>query len=333
MKSRILFIALIATCVVAISKSQWLVDYVRERELGFHPPSERERQRAIGSIRGLSESNRRAFASDGFEPIRLPGPHDWLANHRESGQTFEQFTASEPNRPNSSRNRIYFQPIGEFDSEISPRFEDLKRFAESYFGLDVKIMPIVPFRELDIQNRQSRFNGRRQYLTSDILEFLKGRVSDDAFCLLAITMEDLYPEESWSFVFGQASLRNRVGVYSFARYGPRVMDVQTTDKQRLVVLRRSCKVLAHETAHMFGIRHCIYFECIMNGSNSMRESDSRDIHMCPVCLRKLQWSTKSDVRQRYQDLMATYNAIELHSESKRVDERIKFIEKGKKGKK
>jgi archaemetzincin len=33
-------------------------------------------------------------------------------------------------------------------------------------------------------------------------------------------MEDLYPEPSWNFVFGQASLNERVGVYSFARYGP-----------------------------------------------------------------------------------------------------------------
>jgi len=330
MRTRILFITLIATSVSALSMRQSLFDYMYAEELGFHPPSERERQNAIGSMRGLSKSDRRAFAADGFEPIHLPDPHDWLAKHRESGQTFAQFSASEPNLPNASRPRIYFQPIGEFDSGISPRFEDLKRFAEAYFGLDVKIMPSVPFGNLDIKNRQSRFNGRRQYLTSDILEFLKGRLSDDAFCLLAITMEDLYPKESWGFVFGQASLRNRVGVYSFARYGPLGRDKQITDQHRQVVLRRSCQVLAHETAHMFGIRHCIYFECVMNGSNSMRESDSRDIHMCPVCLRKLQWSTKSDVPQRYENLMATYNTIGLHSESKWVEQRIKFIEKGKK---
>mgnify|MGYP000107882883 CR=1 FL=1 len=36
----------------------------------------------------------------------------------------------------------------------------------------------------------------------------------------AVTMTDLYPSEDWNFVFGQASLRNRVGAYSFARYDP-----------------------------------------------------------------------------------------------------------------
>jgi len=31
-------------------------------------------------------------------------------------------------------------------------------------------------------------------------------------------MEDLYPDPSWNFVFGQTSLPGYVGVYSFARY-------------------------------------------------------------------------------------------------------------------
>jgi len=34
-------------------------------------------------------------------------------------------------------------------------------------------------------------------------------------------MTDLYPESGWKFVCGQASLRDGVGVYRFARYDPR----------------------------------------------------------------------------------------------------------------
>jgi hypothetical protein len=76
------------------------------------------------------------------------------------------------------------------------------------------------------------------------------RLASDAFCILGITMEDLYPGASWNFVFGQAP----------AFYGER----QTRDCGALV-LRRSCKVLAHETA----LAHCIYFNCLMNGSNHL----------------------------------------------------------------
>jgi hypothetical protein len=31
--------------------------------------------------------------------------------------------------------------------------------------------------------------------------------------------------------------------------------------------RPLCKVLAHETAHLFGLAQCIFFNCVTNGSN------------------------------------------------------------------
>lgn len=40
----------------------------------------------------------------------------------------------------------------------------------------------------------------------DLLQFLKKRKPKDAFCIVGITMIDLYPKDSWNFVFGQASL-------------------------------------------------------------------------------------------------------------------------------
>jgi len=59
-----------------------------------------------------------------------------------------------------------------------------------------------------------------QLLTGDVLDLLKTRLPEDAFALLGVTMMDLYPDPNWNFVFGQASLRDRVGVYSFTRYAP-----------------------------------------------------------------------------------------------------------------
>ena len=70
-------------------------------------------------------------------------------------------------------------------------------------------------------------------------------------------MEDLYPEPTWNFVFGQASLRERVAVFSFARYDPAFYGQKRTADHQTVLLHRSCKVLTHETAHMFGLKHCI----------------------------------------------------------------------------
>jgi len=40
-------------------------------------------------------------------------------------------------------------------------------------------------------------------------------------------MTDFYPKESWNYVFGHASLKRWVGVFSFARYDPLFWNEET----------------------------------------------------------------------------------------------------------
>ena len=54
------------------------------------------------------------------------------------------------------------------------------------------------------------------------------------------------------------------------------------------VLTLQSQVMTHEIGHMFGIKHCVYHNCAMNGSNHLAESDRRAASLCPICLRKLQ---------------------------------------------
>jgi archaemetzincin len=126
-------------------------------------------------------------------------------------------------------------------------------------------------------------------------------------------------------VFGQASLRERVGVYSFARYDPAFYDEARALGYETLLLRRSCKVLAHETGHMFGLAHCTYFNCLMNGSNHLAESDRRPLHLCPVCLRKLQWSIGFDVLKRYGALERVTRADDFTDEADWLSHRIKIL--------
>jgi archaemetzincin len=237
---------------------------------------------------------------DQFEPLPKPGPNDWLANHPEPGQTFEEFVASRPNRPDQQRNAIYIQPLGDFTSVESPSLTLLQQFASAFFVMPVKILGALDIEKENITSRRNPGSGQRQLLTGDILSLLKRRVSADAFCTIAASMIDLYPDPSWNFVFGQASLRERVGVYSFACY--------LADDPKLV-LRRSCKVLAHETSHMFGVAHCIFYRCIMNGSNHLAESDARPMHLCPIDLKKLQWSVGFDVEHRARTLASIIDRV------------------------
>lgn len=38
--------------------------------------------------------------------------------------------------------------------------------------------------------------------------------------MLGITNNDLYPQDDWNFVFGEASLEKACGVFSFCRFDP-----------------------------------------------------------------------------------------------------------------
>ena len=62
-------------------------------------------------------------------------------------------------------------------------------------------------------------------------------------------------------------------------------------------------MIAHETCHIFGLAHCVYFECAMNASNSIAEALSQPIFLCPVCLRKLHKCALFDLQQRYQAML------------------------------
>ena len=169
--------------------------------------------------------------------------------------------------------------------------------------MEVKALAPVAISAGSFTSRTNSMTGRRQILTTDVLHWLKGKLPGNGFCLLAITLENLYPEASWNFVFGQASLNERVGVYSLARYNPAFYgQPRRKDCPALLPQQRIMKVLPHETGHMFGLAHCVCFSRVMNGSNDLQESDRRPLHLCPVCLRKLQFSVGFDVVKRYDAL-------------------------------
>jgi len=295
--------------------------------MAFTPPNEKIIRDAIGDLSGLPVVLQRAFAPDrdSFDSIPKPGPNDWLAVHQEPGQTFDEFKGSQPNRPTESRRVIYLQLLGDFAPERSPSIDKLREFAGAFFSMEVKAISPIKIDNEKFTTRRNPNTGNPQILTGDVLNFLKARVPADAFCILAITMEDLYPEPSWNFVFGQASLRDRVGVYSFARYDPALYGESRGPGYETLLLRRSCKVLAHETGHMFALAHCTYFNCLMNGSNHLAESDRRPLHLCPICLRKLQWNIGFDVLERYSALERANRAGGFTDEADWLTSRIKKV--------
>lgn len=139
----------------------------------------------------------------------------------------------------------------------------------------------------------------------DIIRGIKEFKVKDTYCILAVTNNDLYPRDSWNFVFGLADMTNHCGVFSFARHAVQIEGTDMTEEQRLLVThRRSCSTMVHEIGHMFGLQHCIYYECTMNGSNGSFELAAHPNRtLCPICLAKLKINCKFDCRARYNKLI------------------------------
>ena len=141
----------------------------------------------------------------------------------------------------------------------------------------------------------------KQILSTYVLdEVLRPRLPADACACIALTTSDLWPGRGWNFVFGQASLSERVGVWSIARNG----DPHGDDAAFRLCLLRTLKTASHETGHMFSMQHCTLYECNMCGSNHREEADRRPLWLCPHCLAKLCHATGADPLRRFKDLAA-----------------------------
>jgi archaemetzincin len=278
------------------------------RDGNQRPVSARE---ALGNLDGVDPELRRAFEAAGdFRPLPTPQPGDWLYENPDEGQTFDQYVASEPNFPLPWRNKIYIQPIGE--STWEPSLAELEDYSERYFGnMDVVVLPPISAEATGATTRVH--GGHTQLLAPEVSDFLKAELPGNAYCLIGLTALDLYPQDDWNFVFGQASLSERVGVFSFARYDDAFFGDPPSPRQ--VVRRRALQVLTHEVGHMFGLGHCVHYSCNMNGSNSMEEADTQPSHLCPVCLRKLQHTIGFDPAAYYEALADFYEGVGMSEDA------------------
>jgi archaemetzincin len=290
----------------------------------FTPPDAKQREQALGSLDGLPPALRAAFAPDAFAEMVKPGRSDWLASFEEPGQSFAEFKHQRHARPDEKRRTIYLRPIGAFAEGRSPSLDRLQRWVGAYFMLPVAQLPPLEVPAGAFGERTNGSTGKPQLLTTALLDELQRGLPKDGFVLVGVTMADLYPDPTWNFVFGQAQPEQHVGVFSFARYGLPGSAPLPPDAA-LRQLERSCHVLSHEIGHLFGIEHCIWYRCCMNGCNHLAEMDSQPMRDCPVDLRKLQDAVGFDALERYRKLDALCGEFGFDEEKRWIDGEIERI--------
>jgi archaemetzincin len=248
-------------------------------------------------------------------------PGDGLSDHPEKGQPFKAYLASDPVLPTAGRRTICVQPLGTFTAGQHRLLDQVVEGMGLYLCLPVAVLPPVPASAIPGRaRRRIRETGEEQFLTSYILEeLLEPGLPDGAAASIALTATDLWPGEGWNFVFGEASVRDRVGVWSLARLGDGASGPQ--------VLIRALGTAVHETCHMFSMRHCTAYECAMCGSNSLEEGDRHPLWLCPQCLAKLCYATGADPLARYRALEGFCRRNGLRAEARFYHHSLRTLER------
>jgi len=80
--------------------------------------------------------------------------------------------------------------------------------------------------------------------------------------------------------------------------------------------------LTHETGHLLGMSHCLFYKCVMNGGNGLNDTDAAPLDFCPICHRKLIWNLGCDPEKRFADLLQFHHKHGLVQEEKWMRQRL-----------
>lgn len=268
----------------------------------------------FGLISGLSVLDQKM-------PAVRPG--DWLAQHSENGQTLQEYTYIRPVSPNDSQRVIYLQPIGHFKADQDSILKATSEYLQLFFHLKTTILPPVSDSLIPATGRRTREDGSEQLHTRYILDsILQPAIAKDAIVVMAVTVKDLYPKDSWNFVFGEAYTKKRTGVSSLYRY-------YEDGQNNTLCLKRFIKTSSHEISHMFSMLHCTNAICSMNGTNNLEEADSKPNRLCSVCLSKLYWNLEFNPIEHLLVLRDFFNMHGLESDYQLADRDLKLLTKNK----
>ena len=277
----------------------------------FRVPTPFQRENAMG-LAGDTTTFSKVISHDYkkfYQEIPRPQKNDWLMDHKEYGQTYHEFLNKQYFPIQKGKDIIYIAPL---TFNLNDCFDQsfitgLVLLCQSYF-YDMKIKILEMSLNLEGVEFRRYEDGFYQLNANTLIEKLFFQMPDDAHCLVCITDVDLYndvrvikprdyiytpPPYKNDFCYELNSFKHKVGVLSLARFDPLYIIDDPPDSENcriklyFILMKRISKMLIKNICHMFGLKNCIFFSCVMNGFNHMSEFDLRPMEICPVCLRKL----------------------------------------------
>jgi len=168
--------------------------------------------------------------------------------------------------------KIILGPVGDIAGET---MEKLKARVGSIFHCPVEIK--AGFGDL----AQAYNPERKQYLSSKVLAALGTAQGQEK--IVGIADVDLYVTRL-NFVFGEADIGSGTAIISLWRLRPEYYGL---DPDEPLFLERATKEMVHELGHTFGLGHCPDGRCVMHFSNSLADTDLKEVHFCGKCRPKI----------------------------------------------
>jgi len=120
---------------------------------------------------------------------------------------------------------------------------------------------------------------RGQFDCRRLFPLLETIARDRGCMVLGVADVDLY-SAVFTFVFGEAHLGGRTGIFSLHRLSPAVYGLPPDPE---LLEARARREALHETGHLLGLVHCREPECVMRFSGSAEEVDLKTDRFCPDC--------------------------------------------------
>jgi predicted Zn-dependent protease len=203
--------------------------------------------------------------------------------------------------PSPERQCLHLIALGPWSADSS-LFSQLKQLCTAFF---------LPLRVVQLRSQMDLSEGCAVAVNADeVLQWLRSGLRRDSAMMLALTMAPLMT--NGVATIGATDWDGRVGVFSFSGIGstatqaglPPQFGSETCSPERNT--ERAAKLLLHSAVHMFGVLHCCYYRCLMNGARTVEEADAMPPYLCGLCLKKLQLVLGFDVLDRYQQLAAAW---------------------------
>ena len=168
--------------------------------------------------------------------------------------------------------KITLKLLGNVADEITEKF---KESVGGIFHCPVEIK--VNFSDL----AQAYDPERKQYFSSELLASLGKSEREER--IVGIADVDLYVPKL-NFIFGEADIASGTAIISLYRLRQEYYGLAPDEA---LFLERATKEIVHELGHTFGLKHCSNNKCVMHFSNSLADTDLKEVHFCSKCRPKI----------------------------------------------